>query len=277
MDDSYQRSETRPPVVAGSFYPGNPEILQHEVNSYLQDSEIQTGVMGAVMPHAGYMYSGAVAGETVSLIDIPDRVIVLGPNHTGAGPPVSVFPGGRWLMPFGQVEVDQDLAQEIVRSCPDARPDTAAHAGEHSIEVQLPFLHYRRQAPFRVAPVVLSMLGLEQCRETGLALASVIGEHDGGILVLASSDMTHYESQETASKQDTMALERILDLDPEGLYRTVQDNRISMCGVIPATVMLFAANALGATGARLVRYATSGETSGDYRQVVGYAGVVVYA
>jgi AmmeMemoRadiSam system protein B len=267
----------RQPAVAGQFYPGRPESLELEVSSFIHEVDTQPDAIGAVMPHAGYVYSGAVAGETASLLKIPEKIIILGPNHTGVGADISVHPPGRWLMPFGEIEVDEALAEVIIQGCPTARLDASAHAGEHSIEVQLPFIYYRRgQLPFRMVPVSLALLSLDRCRELGDCLAAAIQESAEPILIISSSDMTHYESHESARAQDSLAIEKILDLDPEGLYETVRENRISMCGVIPTTVMLYAARAMGATGARLVRYATSGETSGDYEHVVGYAGIVVH-
>ena len=274
--DGANRENVRSPAVAGQFYPDNPQKLESQVRSYLVEPEATVGVIGAVMPHAGSIYSGAVAGETASHLDVPGRVIVLGPNHTGLGPAVSVFPAGSWTFPFGEIPVDRDLASKIIEATGLAEADEIAHVREHSIEVQLPFLHYRRGEDFAFVPMTLSMINTDKCRRIGEGLADVILDSDDDILMVASSDMTHYESHDSAKAKDSEAIDRILDLDPVGLLDTVSSLRISMCGVIPTAVMLFAANALGAAKARLIRYTTSGEISGDYDHVVGYAGVVVY-
>lgn len=274
--DTVTKEKIRSPAVAGQFYPANPNKLEEQVGSYLFDAAPPAGVIGAVMPHAGYIYSGAVAGETASHFTVPGRVIVLGPNHTGLGSAVSVYPTGSWQMPFGDVPIDEGLASRIIDSIGPAEPDRSAHMREHSIEVQLPFLYYRRGSEFAFVPITLAMLDERTCSRLGEGLAGVIRESGDDILIVASSDMTHYESQQSAKVKDTLAIERILDLDPEGLLDTVHARRISMCGVIPTAVMLFAAKAMGAAGARLIRYTTSGETSGDFDHVVGYAGIVVH-
>ena len=266
----------RQPAVAGQFYPADPASLNQQVASFLRPpKDSPRAAIGTVIPHAGYVYSGAVAGETVSSLEVPDRVIILGPNHTGLGPKISVYSGRSWQMPFGKVQVDRDLARSILGSVSGAASDDLAHAREHSIEVQLPFLHYARGKEFSFVPVVVSHLDAETCRSMGIALAEIVKESGENILLVASSDMTHYESHSAASAKDSAAIEKIIELDPDGLIQTVSSMRITMCGIIPTAVMLNAANALGASGAELVRYSTSGEVSGDYDQVVGYAGIVV--
>ncbi|GBE15469.1 MAG TPA: AmmeMemoRadiSam system protein B [Proteobacteria bacterium] len=265
----------RQPAVSGQFYPGVDSILAEQVSSWLIDGVAEPGVSGAVIPHAGYVYSGAVAGETVSHLEVPGRVIILGPNHTGVGERISVFPSGAWSMPFGRLRVDEGLAGQIIDGIGGARPDRMAHIREHSIEVQLPFLYFRKKGPFTFVPITLSMLTEDECRDTGLALAGIIEGSDDDILIVASSDMTHYESDESARKKDSLAIERVLDLDPPGLLDVVRTHEISMCGIIPVAVMLYALIALGAVSARLVRYATSAEAGGDFSHVVGYAGIIV--
>jgi AmmeMemoRadiSam system protein B len=177
-------------------------------------------------------------------------------------------------MPWGEVPVDADLARRLKEACPLLREDETAHLHEHSLEVQLPFIH-RFRPDFRLVPVALGRLSLADCRALGEAAAGVIASEPERPLLVASSDMTHYESDAVARKKDRMAIDRMLALDPEGLYRTVRTERITMCGVIPATVVLFAAVKLGATKAVLLKYATSGDVSRDYDQVVGYAGLAV--
>jgi AmmeMemoRadiSam system protein B len=265
----------RMPAVAGRFYPGTPQDLEREVTGYLSGSPHPEKAIGAVMPHAGYIYSGAVAGETAAAIKIPRDVIVLGPNHTGLGAAVSVFPGGHWQMPFGDVPVNESLARQIIDESELPVSDEIAHAKEHSLEVILPFLYYGGGEDLSFVPVTLSTISRDECRALGSALSRIIASRDEEILIVSSSDMTHYESHDSAKAKDSDAIARILDMDPDGLIEVVSRRRITMCGIIPTAVMLYAAIALGATQARLVRYATSGEVSGDYDQVVGYAGIIV--
>ena len=227
------------------------------------------------MPHAGYMYSGAVAGETASAMRIPQEVVILGPNHTGLGASVSVFPGGHWRMPFGDVPVNNELAALIVNESELTIADQMAHLREHSIEVILPFLYYAGGKDLSFVPIALSKISRDECQALGETLARVISSRSEEILIVSSSDMTHFESHESAKVRDSDAIARILDLDPDGLIEVVTRQRITMCGIIPTAVMLYAAIALGAKVAQLVRYATSGEVSGDYDRVVGYAGIII--
>jgi AmmeMemoRadiSam system protein B len=266
----------RQPAVAGQFYPSRERDLAREVQETLAPGVSPVpGAVGVMLPHAGYVYSGAVAGETISRIEIPARVVLLGPNHSGLGAPISLFPGGAWLMPFGEVPVDDEMVDLLAEELTAAERETAAHLGEHSLEVQLPFLHYRRQGPLRVTPVVLSQLSPRLCREAGASLARAVVRAGEPVLIVASSDMNHYESEEVTQEKDRAALAPLLDLDPDRLLAVVSEGRISMCGVIPVAVMLHAALSLGARRAVLVRHSTSAETSGDYGHVVGYAGVIV--
>ena len=265
----------RQPAVAGSFYQGIREDLEKEVAGYLTGSRDPVKAIGAVMPHAGYMYSGAVAGETAAAICIPHEVIVLGPNHTGLGASVSVFPGGHWRMPFGDVPVNNELAALIVNESELTIADQMAHLREHSLEVILPFLYYAGGEDLSIVPITLSRISRDECQALGETLARVISSRDEEILMVSSSDMTHYESHESAKTRDSDAIARILDMDPDGLIEVVTRQSITMCGIIPTAVMLYASIALGATGAQLVRYSTSGEVSGDYDRVVGYAGIIV--
>ncbi len=265
----------RQPAVAGRFYPDNMQDLEREVAGFLSGEHNPEKAVGAVMPHAGYVYSGSVAGQTAAEMKIPGEVIVLGPNHTGLGPAVSVFPGGHWRMPFGDISVNQSLVRQITAESELPVPDETAHAREHSLEVILPFLYYAASKDLSFVPITLSVLSRDECRILGEVLSRVISSRDEEILLVSSSDMTHYESHDSAKAKDSDAISRILDLDPDGLIEVVNRQRITMCGIIPTAVMLYAAIAQGATKARLVRYTTSGEVSGDYDQVVGYAGIIV--
>lgn len=264
----------RTPAVAGMFYPGNERELSRTVNELLHADEPTHVPLGCIVPHAGYVYSGGVAGHVLAHMDLPERVVLLGPNHTGGGRPVAVAPEGAWATPLGDVPVDEDLRDAVLARLPGAELDAAAHRREHSLEVQLPLLQARRPT-IRIVPISLMHLPLETCLELGRALADVIGSVEGGIAVLASSDMTHFESDATARTKDRLAIDAALQLDPSALYKTVHREGISMCGVVPATVMLETVTRLGARTAHLIDYATSADASGDRSSVVGYAGICV--
>ena len=229
---------------------------------------------GIVVPHAGYVYSGAVAGEVFSSVEIPGSHIVFCPNHTGIGADAAIMSRGAWRMPWGDVPIDEGLAGRLLAASLLLSEDRMAHSREHSLEVQLPFLRRFRES-FRFVPVALGRLSLTDCRSLGEAVAGVLSDDPPPPLLIASSHMTHYETDASARKKDQKAISRILEMDPEGLYRTVRSERITMCGVIPTVVVLFAALSLGATEARLIKYATSGDVSGDRNQVVGYAGLAI--
>jgi AmmeMemoRadiSam system protein B len=262
----------REPAVAGRFYAGEPRALARELDGFLSAKEARVAAKGIVAPHAGYVYSGAIAGSVYARVDVPQRVVVLGPNHTGLGRPVALWPsGGAWRTPLGSVPVSPTLTAALA-AAPGVEPDRAAHLHEHSLEVQLPFLQ-RARPDVEIAALCLGPLDLAECEGVGRAVAAAA--RGAGALVVASSDMSHYIPEDAARAKDRLAIDRILALDPEGLHRTVRRERISMCGVIPATVMLFAARELGATRAELVRYGSSGDVSGDRDHVVGYAALLV--
>jgi len=262
----------RMPAVAGQFYPGTASGLSRALLELTREEKERLPAIGVVSPHAGYVYSGAVAGELFSSIQVPGRAVIFCPNHTGIGEDAAIMSRGAWRMPWGDVPVDEELAARLETACPLLREDASAHSREHAIEVQLPFLH-RFRPDVRIVPVALGRLSLEECRELGENVADAIEGDSERPLLVASSDMSHYVPDAVARKKDRMAIDRMLALDPEGLYRIVQTERISMCGVMPATVVLFAARRLGATTARLIRYATSGDVSREFDQVVGYAGL----
>lgn len=266
----------RQPVVAGRFYPGIKESWQKEVRTYLKNDyqEEKDKAMMAMVPHAGYMFSGPVAGKTLSKTRINDQIILLGPNHTGKGKSLAVWPEGSWEIPGEQIKVDQDLAQEIVDSYPGLTSDYDAHLHEHSLEVVLPFL-LTINPNLKIVPISVSEPELRTLIQAGQALAKVIQNQPNQTTVIISSDMSHFIPFEMAKKKDQMAIEAILKLDPENLYQVVRDNNISMCGVLPMTIGLSLANSLKAKKAELVQYATSGDFTGDFNQVVGYAGIVI--
>jgi AmmeMemoRadiSam system protein B len=262
----------REPAVAGRFYPRERERLEAEVARLLGEAgAAPRRVIGVLAPHAGYVYSGAVAGATYARVDVPARAIVLGPNHTGMGVRCALWPGGAFKTPLGPVPVDAALTASL-RACALVEEDRAAHLREHALEVQLPLLQARRP-DVAIAALCLGPLSAAECEEVGRAVARAAREH--GALVVASSDMSHYEPAETARQHDLHALERFLALDARGLHERVRGEDISMCGVVPATVMLAAARELGAARAELVMYANSGDVNGDRESVVGYAGAIV--
>lgn len=263
----------RSPAVAGSFYPGSARELDRMVRSFTRDEPDRIAARGVVVPHAGYIYSGGVAGEVFSRVLVPFRHLIFCPNHTGLGSEAALMGEGSWRMPWGDVPIDEELAARLASACPFLREDPAAHREEHSLEVQLPFLH-RFRPGFTFVPLALGRLSLAECRSLGEAAATVVRETPEPVLLIASSDMSHYLPDATARAKDRKAIDAMLALDPEALYRTVRAERISMCGVIPATVLLFALRALGAESAQLVRYATSGDVRGDRDRVVGYAGLL---
>jgi len=264
----------REPAVAGAFYPAGARELASSVDLLLSaGARPARPALGLVVPHAGYVYSGAVAGAVYAGTSIPDRVVLLGPNHTGLGSSrVALSPAEAFRTPLGEVPRDEPLFAALL-SAPGVLKDAAAHAREHSLEVQLPFLQRARKAPFTLTALCLAHLSYRECEALAGALAAAVKETPA--LVVASSDMSHYLPAERARAVDQRALEPLLALDAAGLYRRVHEEEITMCGVIPAVVMLIAASALGARTAELVRYAHSGEVSLDEERVVGYAGVFV--
>jgi AmmeMemoRadiSam system protein B len=277
----------RHPAVAGHFYRGTAEELKRQVEEFIIPAE-KIRALGILSPHAGLIYSGAVAGAVYSSIELPDTIVLIGPNHTGLGEPVSLMARGSWETPLGTVDIDEELASAILSKSSHIHDDTLAHLREHSLEVQLPFIQYFK-SKFKIVPIQMLDTRLQTCLEVGKAVAEAIKDRgqarDEGraakkkrsreVLIVASSDMSHYERAAAAKEKDYKAIKHILNLDPEGLYRTVKDYGITMCGYGPAVAMLTACKILGASEAKLVKYANSGEVSGDYEQVVGYAGIVV--
>lgn len=264
----------REPAVAGRFYPAEPAVLSADVRSYLAPQQPLIEAIGCVVPHAGYMYSGAVAGAVFSRINIPAQCIVLGPNHTGRGHPLGLMRSGAWRTPLGDVSIDSDLADELLKGFPALVDDANAHQFEHAIEVELPFLQTRRPDA-RFVPIAVGTGRLLLIEQLGEAIARVVQLVERDVLIVASSDMNHYEDDATTRGKDHKAIEKILALDAHGLYETVMNESISMCGYAPTVAMLIAAKRLGAKKAELAEYATSGDTSGDRNMVVGYAGIVV--
>lgn len=265
----------RKPAVAGQFYPDNADKLRSGLQQLIPDSSAKRNVIGVISPHAGYLYSGSIAGRLMAGITIPRTVIIIGPNHRGTGALAALAPEDGWQTPLGVVPIEKRLNTLIQRLIPAVQPDAAAHALEHSLEVQVPFLQYLRP-DVSIVPLCLSFGDTVGCELLGKGLAAAIRGFGEPVLMLASSDMTHYESAESAQKKDTHALKKVLALDAQGLLEVCRTKHITMCGVAPAAVMLVAARALGATQAELVAYTTSGEVTGDLNEVVAYAAVSVW-
>ena len=264
---------------AGQTYPGDPARLREDLGKYLGNlTEKRERALAVVAPHAGYVYSGAVAGAVYSEIEVPDRVILLGPNHTGIGQRFALMASNEWETPLGRVRVNVELAKGLLDACPLLSEDASAHKLEHSLEVQLPFLQVLNPGA-SIVPITLMHATFSECQTLGRAIAETIASTaastDGDILMVVSSDMNHYESDSVTRAKDELAIERVLALDAEGLLKVTAEKEITMCGVVPTAVAIIAALELGATGARLVSHTTSGETSGDYDEVVGYAGMVI--
>jgi hypothetical protein len=264
----------RPPAVAGRFYPEDPVLLREELDFlFAAEAPKKIRALACLVPHAGYIYSGRVAGEVYQRVEIPARVILIGPRHFPRGAPMAILSDGAWQTPLGLAPIDARLAGKLSRACPLLREDAIAHSSEHSLEVQLPFLQ-RIVPSFSFVPIVIGTVQYDDLVSLGQAIAEVIQAEDDPILLIASSDMNHYESDEITRVKDRKAIDRILALEPRELFETVRNESISMCGYGATVAMLAAARALGATHADLVRYATSGEVNGDLQEVVGYAGVI---
>ncbi len=264
----------RIPAVAGQFYQASHSALEHEVEQLVVKEATRESVIGAVSPHAGLIYSGSVAGSVYSKIKFPDTFILLGPNHTGLGAPFSIMAEGEWEIPTNTFTIDHSLASRILDSNNIIQEESSAHLYEHSLEVQLPFIAYFSKN-VQIVPITVMNATLDECKLVGESLAGVIKESEKCIVIIASSDMSHYISDKEARFKDNLAIGTILSLNPQGLYDIIKKENITMCGYIPAAIMLYAAVSLGAVSAELIKYATSAETSGDYDHVVGYAGIIV--
>ncbi|MEA3543884.1 MAG: AmmeMemoRadiSam system protein B [Thermodesulfobacteriota bacterium] len=264
----------RQPAVAGSFYPANREELSTQVDSFLNSGTEARKVKGLIVPHAGYVYSGAVAGEVFGLASIPKQVVLIGPNHHGVGDSIAVSGADSWETPLGNIPIATTLRDQLVAGITPLTIDDQAHKFEHSLEVMLPFL-LRRQPELQIVPISLGRLSLADCLQLGSSLAEELKHWKNEALLLASTDMNHFSSAERSEKLDFMAIDAMTDYDPQRLYQVVGENQISMCGVLPTVTVMQAANDLGARECRLIRYAHSGQVNGDNSRVVGYAGLIL--
>src|SRR5438477_1515541 len=275
QDDKSSPMTTRAPAVAGSFYEAKPDALRAQVDACFAANERpaeKRRFIGAVVPHAGLMYSGHVAAAFYALAELPRRFVILCPNHTGFGHPAAINREGSWRTPLGDVKIDTPLADALMSRAPILADDWRAHSREHSLEVQLPFLQ-QLLGDFTFVPICLGAHRFDYCEAVGNAIAQIAKDERIGIL--ASSDLNHYEDQKETLRKDQLAIDAVLALDPRALWDVVQDFDVSMCGFIPTTAMLIAANQLGAKHAELIKHATSGDINGDYSHVVGYASILI--
>jgi AmmeMemoRadiSam system protein B len=267
----------RMPAVAGAFYPADPagiaEAVARLVTPGREGPDNPADAIAAVCPHAGWQYSGKLAGRLAASMVVPPRVLVLAPNHTGRGARGAVWPDGVWRLPGLNIPVDAGFCRALCDQSTLLAPDTAAHEDEHAIEVLLPLLAARQPA-LHIAPVVLGGLSFGECETLAGAIARTVQQADGPTLIVASSDMNHYRTDAETREIDALALAPMEALDAHGLYDAVRKNGITMCGYVPATVALLAARALGATKAARLGYATSADAGGDAERVVGYAAVM---
>jgi len=265
----------RKAAVAGRFYPANEKTLRSDLANYLGPTQERVKAKGIVVPHAGYVYSGHVAGAVYARIEPAERAIVLCPNHTGLGAPLSIMSSGEWEIPLGKISIDSELAGRLMHHCYLLTEDAEAHRLEHALEVQLPFLHFLR-GDFKFVPIAIRAGGYASLERLGKAIAETLLEMNGDVLVIASSDMNHYESDEVTRTKDRKAIDKILDLDPKGLYQVIKSESVSMCGYGPTIAMLYGVTSGGYVHSELIRYATSGDVSGNTEEVVGYAGIVIH-
>ena len=267
----------RLPAVSGRFYPSNPTELTALIRQYTMPANIAVPVRAkaCLVPHAGYVYSGHVAGAVFTRIVIPKKIVILGVRHYPHGEKAAILSNGSWRTPLGDVPIDEPLANALCAACPLLREDGVAHSAEHSLEVQIPFLQVLRP-DFSFVPLALGTVRFEDLVSIGEAIGRVLANSREEILLLTTSDLNHYEDDATTRIKDRKAIDKILALDARGLYDTCRNESISMCGLGPTVAMLTALRELGTTQPELVRYATSGDVSGDCSAVVGYAGMLFY-
>ncbi len=269
----------RAPAVAGQFYPASASEVDEALDKIIQPASSKRRAIAIVCPHAGWMYSGHTAGLLYSNVEIPDRVILVGPNHHNVGSRYAVYSAGVWQTPVGDVPVAEPLTSDLLDNCDLLAEDARAHTQEHSLEVQLPML-LRANPNVHIAPVLIGgnwpdSGGRSNLREIAGAIALTVQSYGKPVLLLASTDLNHYEDQETSRIKDKLVLDAVVNLDPDALMDHVIDVEVSMCGVAATYVVLCAAKKLGAKHAELLDYRTSGDVSGDYTKVVGYGAVVI--
>jgi len=266
----------RKPIWAGErkFYPADPQLLKTEIEKYIEPEKEKVNAKAVVMPHAGYIFSGSVAGKTISEVTVPNHIILLGPNHTGLGASYAMVSKGAWITPFGEIKINENLAGLLLKNSKFIEEDESAHINEHCIEVELPFLQYFNK-DISIVPIVIRDFSYENFEKVGHEVAESIKEFSKPVLIVASSDMTHYEPHAEIKEKDFSAVDAIVNLDAKELLLRVYIKKISMCGFAPVCVAICASKELGATTGKLVDYQTSGDASGEYSSVVGYAGITI--
>lgn len=266
----------RKPIVAGQFYPTEPAALKKLISSFVAKKNIKPQkAISCILPHAGYIYSGKVAALTLQAVKPADTYIILGPNHTGYGAECSIVKDGAWSTPFELVNIDSDLASQLLKNSKFLEEDEQAHAYEHAIEVELPLIQAVLGCSFSFVPITLATGTDLVYKDISEAIAKSVKNSTKKIMIIASSDMTHYEHQNDATKKDEEAIKAILQLDEQLLLEKIERLGITMCGYIPVVIAIMAAKKLGAVHAQLIDYQTSGDITGDYSSVVGYAGIVI--
>ena len=265
----------REPAVAGMFYPGDAKSLRKFIDASTTRADAPICAAAVVSPHAGYVYSGAVAASVFGAVVLPKRYIILGPNHTGRGVRMALHPAGQWRTPLGLAEIDDELNRRLLAECGLLREDRAAHLREHSLEVQIPFLQ-ALAGGLRFSAICVGTTDYGSLESLGHAMARVILSSDEPVLIVCSSDMNHYESAEVNRRKDQFAIDEVVAVNPERLHRVVIEQDIGMCGFAPTVAALVCCRDLGATAGELIRYTHSGEVTGDNDQVVSYAGMVVH-
>ena len=261
-------------VVAGHFYPKDKASLIENLEKLILSKAEKKTAKGIVLPHAGFQYSGAVAGETIGSVVVPEVVIILGPSHTGQGHPYSIISSGIWKTPLGEINISEELAKKLLLENSLLVEDESAHAYEHCVEVLLPFIQFINNQT-KIVPIVISDFKNENFKEIGKSIAAVISKFNQDVLLIASTDFTHYEPQDQACKKDAEVIDAILKLDSNKMLKIVREQKISMCGYAPVAVMVNACSELKAQKGDLIKYQTSGDASGDYDSVVGYGGIVI--
>jgi len=262
-------------VVAGSFYSSNAEELEKDLSKKIVDNVNKIKVKVLISPHAGYFYSGNCAGSGFGSVVIPDSVIILGLDHSGSGYSYSIDSHSKWQTPIGEVTVDKKMQEKLNDESDIFKIDEFTGMKEHSIEVQVPFIRYINPNA-KILPIYISGYDFKELEIAGRDLASIIDKAEGDVLIVASTDMSHYVSADFAKEKDSLVIEQIEKLEPLGLMNTVIKEKVSMCGVSPVVVSLITAKILGASKTKIIKYTNSGEASGDFEQVVAYLSMVIY-
>jgi len=263
----------RQPYVAGYFYPSDPDNLRSMIQKMVDLKALKKKAKCLISPHAGYVYSGNVAGMVYSSTILPKNYVILGPSHVYMDSRIAIMKKGEWITPLGNISINQDLAEMICSHADVVREEEDVHKKEHSLEVQLPFLQFFKKE-FSIVPICISYYAdYKDLESLGIAIAKSVKSLEKETLIISSTDMSHQETQEVAQKKDKKAIDQILDLNPKKLVDTVKKENISMCGFQPTAAAIIAAKQLGASKAELVKYQTSGDMTGDFDQVVGYAGI----